>query len=406
MLFSDGLVNAGETRSDKIMARVHELYTKHRITVSTFGIGTDFDEPLMSGIAETGRGHYTFLGQESEIPAKISASLHSLLELAGSDATVQIDAGVSGRVARVYGDVGDGVVTGGRTVVLPLDDLHADNTRSVLVEIDLTLVGPGEHLAVRSTLRYTLNGKVDPTKLVSTATITATADQGQVAEVEDGRVVAAAAVHIASDRDTVVMEYVRCRDSTRACEVQRETVGILEAAVETAGPVHGELVQGVLDAARANLCRLTADDRSFDADEYCLYAASAQMQSRRMSARCLRQGCDSDSDRDWSDGWSGDESALARNTAAPVIVRRHRRVESPSRHILRVDDSESEDEDDDGIHSIHDRVRITEFSNFRSSIPASEMPPPPYSACIVSEPGAEDDPWEDDAHTSPIRILT
>ena len=54
-LFSDGLVNAGVTQSGAILDAV-DGFVREGITVSSFGIGTDFDESLMTRIAEHGRG--------------------------------------------------------------------------------------------------------------------------------------------------------------------------------------------------------------------------------------------------------------------------------------------------------------------------------------------------------------
>src|SRR5690348_7254809 len=47
-VFSDGLVNVGVTDHDAILSFVQSLVHEHRITTTSFGIGSDFDDKLMT----------------------------------------------------------------------------------------------------------------------------------------------------------------------------------------------------------------------------------------------------------------------------------------------------------------------------------------------------------------------
>lgn len=87
VLFSDGRVNSGLTDQGQICARV-AAWAEQGITTTTFGIGADFDEPLMRGIAEAGKGRYTFLATAPDIPRLVSKSIHDLLKLYGLQAKV------------------------------------------------------------------------------------------------------------------------------------------------------------------------------------------------------------------------------------------------------------------------------------------------------------------------------
>ena len=81
-LFSDGLVNAGEQSHERILAAVDQ-YVAQGVTLSTFGIGADFDEQLMTSIAVRGKGDYEFLEKTETMTSLVSKSVHSLLLLAG-----------------------------------------------------------------------------------------------------------------------------------------------------------------------------------------------------------------------------------------------------------------------------------------------------------------------------------
>lgn len=56
---------------------------KHKIACTTFGIGSDFDEDLMKGIAEYGNSYYFYLEQTEQIERFVSAALGALLGIIG-----------------------------------------------------------------------------------------------------------------------------------------------------------------------------------------------------------------------------------------------------------------------------------------------------------------------------------
>ena len=131
-LFSDGCVNTGLTDKPEICRRVAAL-SDAGITTTTFGIGADFDEPLMRGIAEAGKGRYTFLATAPDIPRLVSKSIHDLLKLYGCDAVLDVRGGAHTVVDKVYGSEADDedVNAAASTGLLHLGDLHAENERMV-----------------------------------------------------------------------------------------------------------------------------------------------------------------------------------------------------------------------------------------------------------------------------------
>lgn len=81
MLLSDGLANVGEQRPDVLGARAAMGFSRG-VSVTTLGVGLDYNEDLMTRLADQGGGRYHFI--------KDSASIQSVLndELAGLAATV------------------------------------------------------------------------------------------------------------------------------------------------------------------------------------------------------------------------------------------------------------------------------------------------------------------------------
>jgi Ca-activated chloride channel family protein len=95
MLLSDGLANHGETDSTALARHAADLRAKG-ITTSTFGLGADFDETLMSRLATDGGGHFYFIEQPAQIPDFFTSELGEALEVVARDArlVIAVDAGV------------------------------------------------------------------------------------------------------------------------------------------------------------------------------------------------------------------------------------------------------------------------------------------------------------------------
>ena len=68
LLLTDGLANAGITDPAQIKKLVEKKYTEMGIALSTFGLGADYNEDLLTQLAETGRANYYFIDSPDKIP--------------------------------------------------------------------------------------------------------------------------------------------------------------------------------------------------------------------------------------------------------------------------------------------------------------------------------------------------
>lgn len=89
LLLTDGLANQGETDPDALAAAAAGLRADG-ITTSTFGVGADFDEVLLSRLATDGGGHFYFIEQARQIPDLLASELGEALEVVARDATFEI----------------------------------------------------------------------------------------------------------------------------------------------------------------------------------------------------------------------------------------------------------------------------------------------------------------------------
>jgi hypothetical protein len=262
-LFSDGMVNSGVTAPADILAMV-DKHLEEGISTTTFGVGHHFDETLMTAMAKRGEGEYAFLSNEGEIPRLVSKTVHSLLDLAGTGATLDVR-GLNGAVVtKVYGDddedASSGGGAGGRSSApgqIDLGDLHNDNIRRVLVEIEVsptsTTKGPPKEAPM---LEFVLGYRAAPTAALapsgSAASFTAVGPVEQKIEVmgtmplafsddrkalslEDPRVAAAVAIQAANDADDDVLALVSAGNIANAIEAKKKVVAALDAAIKVGG---------------------------------------------------------------------------------------------------------------------------------------------------------------------------
>jgi Mg-chelatase subunit ChlD len=92
LLLTDGQANAGVTAPHEILARAADL-RQRGITTSAFGVGRDFDEVLLAGIAEAGGGNFHFIEGASQIPEFIGAEVGEALAITARDVALVVEAG-------------------------------------------------------------------------------------------------------------------------------------------------------------------------------------------------------------------------------------------------------------------------------------------------------------------------
>lgn len=95
LLLTDGLANQGETNPDALAARATELRASGILT-TTFGLGADFDENLLSRMAAAGGGHFYYIEQAAQIADVFASELGETLEVVARDVRLVISGGAGG----------------------------------------------------------------------------------------------------------------------------------------------------------------------------------------------------------------------------------------------------------------------------------------------------------------------
>jgi Ca-activated chloride channel homolog len=135
LLLSDGLANRGVTNRFKLADMVREKNRKDGITLSTFGVGNDFNENLMTDIADYGKGNYYYIRDSEQIPEIFASELKGIRNLVGGGTKVKIKFPAKFlQLNKVFGYPYD---INGDEVTIDFKDVFSEQTKSVLIKFDI-----------------------------------------------------------------------------------------------------------------------------------------------------------------------------------------------------------------------------------------------------------------------------
>ncbi len=134
-LLSDGLANRGITDRYKLSTMVKEKNRKDGITISTFGVGTEFNENMMTDIAEYGRGNYYYIKNSSDIPEIFATELKGMKNLVGQNTKMKVRFPKENlKLSKVFGYPYE---VEGDYVTIDFKDVFSSQKKSVLLKFDV-----------------------------------------------------------------------------------------------------------------------------------------------------------------------------------------------------------------------------------------------------------------------------
>jgi hypothetical protein len=89
LLLTDGLANVGMTDPAELARHAAELRSRG-VSTTTFGIGDDFNEVLLAGMADAGGGQFRFIATAADINRHITEAVGELLEVVARDVTLEV----------------------------------------------------------------------------------------------------------------------------------------------------------------------------------------------------------------------------------------------------------------------------------------------------------------------------
>jgi len=131
LLLTDGQANQGETRQATLQHHAQEL-RQRGVSTSTFGVGSDFNQYLLEGMAEHGGGHYYFIEHPNQVPSLFRQELGELITVVARSAQLEVTI-PTGTSVTLLGEVPH--FNAGGCLRVPLGEFFAGEKRFYYFEV-------------------------------------------------------------------------------------------------------------------------------------------------------------------------------------------------------------------------------------------------------------------------------
>ncbi len=133
VLLSDGLANVGP-RMPEDLGRLGAALLKENISVTTVGVGVDYNEDLMARLAQRSDGNTYFVESGFDLPRIFAAELGDVLNVVAKQVKVIITLPKDVRPIHIIGREGR---IKGQNIELSMNQLYGDQEKYALVEVNL-----------------------------------------------------------------------------------------------------------------------------------------------------------------------------------------------------------------------------------------------------------------------------
>lgn len=160
LLLTDGLANVGITEPSEMKKLVEKKYMEEGIALSTFGLGADYNEDLLTMLAEMGRANYYFIGSPDKIPGIFASELKGLLSVVAQNAYVEVNVPQNLECVKVYGfpyEVKSNLVT------IRFNDIYSNDQKGILLKFKKKGNLAGD-LNFNCSLKFTDANSFDPVR--------------------------------------------------------------------------------------------------------------------------------------------------------------------------------------------------------------------------------------------------
>lgn len=135
LLLSDGLANKGITEPDKLKQMVQKKFRNQQLGLSTFGVGSDFNELLMTHLSEYGGGNYYFIDTPEKIPQIFADELAGLLSVVAQNTKLKF--GFPSEYFKCSHVYGYPYEVKGDTILINFNDVISEEKKAVLIKLDI-----------------------------------------------------------------------------------------------------------------------------------------------------------------------------------------------------------------------------------------------------------------------------
>ena len=131
ILLSDGQANVGPTSVSEL-SELSKMAAKKGVAITTLGIGSGYNEDLMTAIANYSDGNHAFVERSSDLEAMFAREFNDVMSVVAQDVEVEIALANGVTPLRLLGREGQ---IRGNTVTVKLNQLYSNQEKYVLLEV-------------------------------------------------------------------------------------------------------------------------------------------------------------------------------------------------------------------------------------------------------------------------------
>jgi Ca-activated chloride channel family protein len=224
LLLTDGLANQGIVEPAALKRLVEAKYKEEGIALSTFGLGADYNEDLLTMLAETGRANYYFIDSADKIPQLFAKELKGLLNVVAQNAMVQLTLPPGMQCEKVYGypyDVKNGQVQ------VRFNDINANDEKAILIKLRPSAPLQAD-FDLGCVLAYTDAQAFTPVKEERQVHVTLTSDAATYEKAQDANVQELLALFEATEHFDEVMTAVDSWEYEKAKDKGNQAIIVLK----------------------------------------------------------------------------------------------------------------------------------------------------------------------------------
>jgi Ca-activated chloride channel family protein len=267
VLVTDGRDTSGTPR--RTASDLARRESERGVTVSTLGIGTDYDASYLADLSQAGHGNYEFLSDASALARFLSRELREASKTTVERVVVELPLPRGTRIREVIGGTWEGTAEGAR---ITLGSLFTGDERRAVIGLEVDVSEPGSTVALSPTVSWSTVGATRTSRTTTPIVIEAVRSQAEVDAARDPSVLASVTRVMSSRREQEAAAAIERGDRDRALALNRENQDELERAAKA--------------APAADAVQLRAQKKAYEADAR-VYASPAPPAAMASAARSI-----------------------------------------------------------------------------------------------------------------------
>lgn len=177
VLLSDGLANVGPS-SPSQLAKLGKELRAEGFGISTIGLGDDYNEDLMTALAEASHGNYYYVKDAEKLPGIFRDELGTVKNTVARNVKLTITFPEGVKPKGVLGEASLSIK--GQTLTIPLAELYGSQTRRFLISCEAPAIDAMEIELARVEITYDDSETGKPSSESRSAKISQTTDSAKV----------------------------------------------------------------------------------------------------------------------------------------------------------------------------------------------------------------------------------